>query len=195
MKIPSGRQANLLGFVTLKHDLQKRKYTNEPYITHVRAVADMADRKCKFGYEIGLCHDLLEDTDLTKPQLTEALLRFGYDVNEAWVIFNAVCDLTDEYTSESYPNLNRKTRKQMEATRLRSACKEAQTVKYCDLIHNTESIIEYDKGFAKTYLPEKRQILEGMNKGNKLMYKRALKLLELAELKLNTHPELTLNDK
>lgn len=185
MKIPQGRQANLLGFVVLKHDMQKRKYTNEPYYTHVRAVADMADGKCKFGYEIGLCHDLLEDTDCTGAQLTEALLRFGYDVDEAWIIFNAVSDLTDKFTPEAYPDLNRKSRKLLEAERLHNACPTAQTVKYCDLIHNTESIVAYDRGFALKYIPEKEQILSGMNKGHKLLYKKALQSLHDAKKKLN----------
>lgn len=185
MKISQGRQGSLLGFVVLKHDTQLRKYTNEPYHTHVRAVAEMADGKCKFGYEIGLCHDLLEDTDCTGAELTEALLRFGYDVPEAWVIFNAVCDLTDIYTPETYPDLNRKARKALEAERLYGAIPEAQTVKYCDLIHNTASIVAYDRGFALKYIPEKEQILQGMNKGNKLMYRRALQSLHEAKKTLN----------
>lgn len=185
MKIPQGRQAHLFGFVTLKHDQQKRKYTNEPYVTHVRAVADMADGKCAFGYEIGLCHDLLEDTDCTGAELTEALLRFGYDVPDAAIIFNAVCDLTDVYTSEKFPSINRKHRKLLEAERLHTVAPASQTVKYCDLIHNTGSIVEYDRGFALKYIPEKEQILSGMNKGNKLVYRRALQSLHHAKKKLN----------
>jgi len=185
MKIPQGRQANLLCFVVLKHDTQKRKYTNEPYHTHVRAVADMADGKCQFGYEIGLCHDLLEDTDCTKTELTHALIRFGYTLDEAVDIFAAVNELTDQYTPESYPNINRKHRKMLEAERLHTISPEAQTVKYCDLIHNTESIVAYDRGFALKYIPEKEQILSGMNKGHKLLYKKALQSLHDAKKKLN----------
>lgn len=183
-KIPQGRQAHLLCFVVLNHDTQLRKYTNEPYHTHVRAVADMADGKCKFGYEIGLCHDLLEDTDCTPTELTAALLRFGYDVDEAWIIFNAVSDLTDKFTHEAFPELNRLSRKRLEAERLWQARPEAQTVKYCDLMHNTSSIVEYDRGFALKYIPEKEYILQGMNKGNKLVYRRALKSLSDAKIKL-----------
>lgn len=69
------QRLNLFAFVTLKHFGQKRKYTNEPYVNRLRAVAEMADGKCKFGYEIGLCHDLLEDTDCTGAELSETLLR------------------------------------------------------------------------------------------------------------------------
>ena len=185
MKIPQGRQAHLFGFVTLKHDQQKRKYTNEPYITHVRAVADMADGKCKFGYEIGLCHDLLEDTDCTVDELENALFRFGYKPDEVITIVMGTVDLTDIYTHEAYPNLNRKARKLLEAERCHTIGFEAQTVKYCDLMHNTESIVEYDRGFAMKYIPEKERILLGMDKGNKLVYRKALQSLHNAKKKLN----------
>lgn len=182
--IPEGKQLHLFGFVVLKHDMQKRKYTNEPYHTHVRAVAEMAIGKCYLGYEIGLCHDLLEDTDCTVPELQLALERFGYTIPEANTISFAVLELTDIYTHEDHPELNRKARKELEAKRLHSISPEAQTVKYCDLIHNTQSIIEYDRGFALKYIPEKEAILSGMNKGNKLMYKRALQSLHDAKVKL-----------
>lgn len=185
MKIPQGRQANLFGFVVLKHDTQKRKYTNEPYHTHVRAVADMADGKCKFGYEIGLCHDLLEDTDCTRLELKLALERFQYEPLEVALILQAVVDLTDVYTSENFPTKNRLARKSLESERLHKISPEAQTVKYCDLMHNTSSIVEYDRGFAVKYIPEKEQILTGMNKGHKLLYKKALKSLQDAKEKLN----------
>lgn len=185
MKIPDSRQAHLLGFVILKHDQQKRKYTNEPYHFHVRAVADMADGKCPYGYEIGLCHDLFEDTDCTQLELHLALERFGYQPLEVSNILQAVVDLTDIYTPENFPSLNRKARKALEAERLHAIGSKAQTVKYCDLIHNTESIVAYDRGFALKYIPEKEYILQGMNQGHKLMYRRALQSLYDAKKKLN----------
>lgn len=183
-KIPQGRQANLFGFVVLKHDQQKRKYTGEPYHTHVRAVADMADGKCKFGYEIGLCHDLFEDTNCTDFELFKALERFGYAVDEVRFIISAVFDLTDKYTHELYSQFNRKKRKELEAKRLHNIHPASQTVKYCDLMHNTASIVEYDRGFALKYIPEKEMILQGMNKGHKLLYKKALQSLQDAKIKL-----------
>lgn len=168
----------LYAFVTLKHHQQKRKYTNEPYFNHVKAVAEMADGKCKFGYEIGLCHDLLEDTDCTYNELLTALMRFGYEHTDSIFICNRVQDLTDVYTHEDYPLMNRVARKAAEAIRLHSVHPVSQTVKYCDLIHNTSSIVEYDKGFAKVYLAEKRVIMAGMYMGNKILYKKCMKSLE-----------------
>lgn len=185
MKIPQGRQASLLGFVVLKHDQQLRKYTFLPYHTHVRAVADAADGKCKFGYEIGLCHDLLEDTECGYADICEALLRFGYTNNDYIFIVNAVIELTDVYTSEEYPKLNRIVRKALEAERLWLVSPQAQTVKYCDLIDNTSSIVEHDPKFAVKYIQEKEYILKGMNKGEPGLYKKALQSLHDAKKKLN----------
>jgi hypothetical protein len=44
---------------------------------------------------------------------------------------------------------------------------EAQTIKLADLISNTRSIMEHDEAFAKTYLAEKRLLLEVMTKGDR----------------------------
>lgn len=185
MKNPQGGQANLFLFVKAKHVEQKRKYTHEPYFTHVQAVAEMADGKCNFGWEIGLCHDLFEDTDCILPELFEALMYFGYTEYEASDICDAVDELTDVYTHEAYEELNRKARKKLEAERLHKISPAAQTVKYCDLIDNSSSIVDHDPGFAKTYIPEKEYILNGMDKGNKELYEKALESLNDAKRKLN----------
>lgn len=184
MKIPQGRQAHLLAFCAIKHQPQKRKYTNEPYISHCRAVADMADSKAIFGYEVGLCHDLFEDTDCYYNELFTFLEKIGYKNEDALFICDRVQDLTDVFTSENYPHLNRAARKTQESTRLHQIHAVAQTVKYCDLIHNTSSIVKYDKGFAKKYLPEKEAILNGMTAGNKIMLRKCLKSLNEAKKEL-----------
>jgi hypothetical protein len=43
---------------------------------------------------------------------------------------------------------------------------EAQTIKLADLISNTRSIMEHDEAFARTYLEEKRLLLEVMTKAD-----------------------------
>lgn len=93
---------HLFEFVVHKHKGQVRKYTGEPYFNHVKAVAEMADGIVPFGYEIGLCHDLLEDTDCERNELNEALKRFGYSKPDAWYITIGVDDLTDVFTSKDY---------------------------------------------------------------------------------------------
>lgn len=170
------RQNNLLAFVGIHHYPQQRKYTREPYTVHLIAVAEMADKyKLKLGYEIGLCHDLIEDTSCTEQELYEALVRFGYDMAESRFIVMNVSNLTDEYTKKSWPQFNRKERKELERLRMIKISPSAQSIKYCDLIDNTASIVRHDPSFAKVYLEEKRLLLEVMNKGNKILYKKALK--------------------
>lgn len=184
MKIPQGRQASLYAFCVLHHHTQKRKYTGEPYINHCIAVAEMADGLCDFGWEIGMCHDLIEDTECGGIELQKALKRFGYSSEDSDFILVCVMELTDMYTPENYPKLNRKERKSLEAKRLHKIRYESQTVKYCDLIDNTKSIVDNDKGFAIKYIAEKREILSGMKDGNKHMLRKCQFLLRKAEKEL-----------
>lgn len=180
------RRHHVLAFVSLKHVMQKRKYTGHPYTFHLQEVARLAENyKCVFGYEIGLCHDLLEDTDCTGPELHDALRRFGYDAYQGNTIVQGVIDLTDVYTAESFPDLNRAERKRLEALRLHSIPPNSQTIKYCDLMDNTKYIVEHDKSFAKKYLQEKEQILAGMTKGNKRALKTCLGFLEFGKAQLD----------
>lgn len=168
---------HLYTFVGLHHFGQQRKYTLEPYFNHVVFVAEKADGVVRNGYEIGLCHDLLEDTACTVIELQKALLRFGYSTSDTNHIVSCVIELTDVFTHEKFPDLNRKERKLAESSRLHSISKEAQTVKYFDLMHNTESITKHDQSFAKVYMAEKRDILIGMNKGKRSVYNQVCKMI------------------
>lgn len=187
MKYTAQQRGSVLGFCVLKHENQKRKYTGDPYHFHLQSVAKMADEKCRLGYEIGLCHDLLEDTETTHDELYLALRRFGYSTQDADFITARVIELTDVYTHKVYPELNRTNRKSLESKRLHKIHPCAQTVKYCDLIDNTASIVEYDKGFAVKYLSEKQDILSGMNKGNQNMFEKCKISLKKANNKLSEY--------
>jgi len=61
---------------------------------------------------------------------------------------------------------NRAARKAVDRAHSAAAPAAAQTVKLADLISNTRSILEHDQKFAKTYLEEKRLLLEVMTKGD-----------------------------
>ena len=162
----SGRQKILLQYVKDSHGEQKRKYTGEPYWNHVYSVAKIISEIEPKGIEIALCHDLFEDTEVQMPDLLRFLTHSGYSNEESLFIVSGVNDLTDVYTKENYPILNRKERKRLEAERLGKVCELSQSVKYADLIDNTKSITEHDAGFAKVYLSEKRQMLDQMRRGN-----------------------------
>lgn len=160
------RQARFLEFVKEQHGDQKRKYTFEPYWTHVYEVAEIVSAHEPKGIEIAFGHDLLEDTACTYDQLHQFLSRNGYSADEATFISDGVEELTDVYTHESHKDKNRKTRKRLEAERLGKISPLAQSVKYADLIHNMSSIVKEDKNFARTFMREKRDILNLMRAGN-----------------------------
>jgi len=162
------KQNRLLEFVKQQHGTQQRKYTFAPYWTHVLSVAQIVSEfvQTDFATEIALCHDLFEDTQCTEQQLCHELVHIGYTVKQAFAILDGAKELTDEYTKEKYPMLNRETRKRKEAERLGTISKVAQSVKYADLIDNTSTIVGYDSGFAKVYLREKLDILDSMRNGD-----------------------------
>lgn len=156
----------LIAFVNEQHGEQLRKYTNEPYINHPLAVAEMAKNTgVPYGWEIGLCHDLFENTECVWWMLDAKLIRnCGYGIEASKSICDGVQELTDVFTSEAYPYLNRAIRKQCEALRLHTISRTSQIVKCCDLIDNTKSIVQHDPGFAVKYIAEKREILKGFTK-------------------------------
>lgn len=173
------RQNKFLEFVKRSHGGQTRKYTGEPYWTHLVSVAEIVDivDKTEGLIEIALGHDLVEDTDVTLGDVYIELKSIGYSENEIDFIVNGIYHLTDEYSSEMYPNLNRRVRKRLEGIRLHSIPPVYQTVKYADLIDNSSSILERDPKFAKVYLEEKKFILQGMTSGNGSLYRKCYEIL------------------
>lgn len=179
------RQSKLLEFVITAHGEQKRKYTNLPYWTHLVSVAEIVSKyKSILGIEIALCHDLLEDTKYTASEVWDFLASIGYDHEDQIIIGHCVLHLTDQFTSEAHPELNRATRKKLEADRLTQIPANAQTVKYADIIDNTSSIVQYDPDFAKVYLKEIQAKIYKMDKGDPELYKRCLETVEGAVKKL-----------
>lgn len=166
----------LLLYVRFFHRGQRRKYADEYYYHHPVRVAEAADKyypeSC--GYEVGLCHDLLEDTKCTSDKLGMFLYLLGYDVVETQLIVEGVIDLTDVYTKENFPGLNRGRRKQMEAVRLSKCSKFSQTIKFCDFEDNTSSIVSTAPKFAKVYLKEKRYALNLMVLGDQDLRNRLI---------------------
>jgi hypothetical protein len=162
----TSRQNALLEFVKEQHGEQVRKYTGELYWHHVYAVAESVSKYEPKAIEAALAHDLFEDTECTFDTLYWVLYARKYSRREAFIICKTVDELSDKYTKENYSEFNRSQRKALEAKRLGKIGYLAQSIKYCDLIDNTKSIVKHDKGFAKVYLEEKGEILRLMRKGN-----------------------------
>lgn len=161
------QQEKLFDIVKEYHSGQVRKYTNEPYHTHLVNVAELVSEYVPNTIEIALCHDLLEDTDCTDFGLYYHLVTdCHYSPGYATSIVSGVKNLTDQYTKEAYPLMNRKERKKSEAYRLSYFSEVCHSIKYADLIDNTKSILLYDQNFAKVYIPEAIELVSRLRKGN-----------------------------
>ena len=144
---------------------QVRKYTGDPYIVHPVEVARIVETANGDSDMIAaaLLHDVLEDTKVTFATLDK---YFGL------VVANYVYDLTDKFTPERHPDMNRAERKKAEAIRYRSVSNEVKTIKLADGISNTKSIAQYDPKFMEIYGPEKRFLLEQLRGGRYSLWNR-----------------------
>ncbi len=146
-------------FATEAHEGQVRKYTGEPYITHPLEVADLvaawlcamdaSDADTEEAIVCAILHDVVEDTATTI-----------YDIENLFgsKVARGVWLLTDP------PNFvgNRKTRKLLTQARLAQAPEHIKIVKFCDILHNKESIKEFDPKFYKVFVKETDALIEVM---------------------------------
>ena len=147
---------------------QRRKYTNEPYIVHPAEVAKIVASVPGATPDMvaaAWLHDVVEDTGCT---FTDVHMAFGIDI----------ATLVGWLTDVSKPtDGNRAHRKAIDRAHSAEAPAEAQTIKLADLISNSRSIVQHDPAFAKTYLEEKRLLLEVMTKGDPTLMAEARKYI------------------
>ena len=155
---------------------QKRKYTGEDYITHPMAVkeivASVTDDPDMLA--AALLHDVIEDVypknKMYSPWFISEMFgdRVGMLVDE----------LTNQFTKENYPKLNRKARKQKEDERISKVSNDAKTIKLADIIHTcSEAQSGGNDGFRQKYVQEKRAQLKHLESGNQILLERAWKIL------------------
>jgi (p)ppGpp synthase/HD superfamily hydrolase len=157
-----------IAYATLAHKGQKRKYTGAPYIGHPIEVMGIV-KTVPHTTEMlmaAVLHDTVEDTEAT---LDDIEVQFGK------VVKSLVSDLTDISDPEDG---NRAFRKAKDREHSINASAQAQTIKYADLISNSESIMKHDPGFAKVYMQEKKLLLDGMTKGNATLRNHAMKIVD-----------------
>ena len=146
-------------FAQTKHREHFRTYTYEPYFVHLEEVArileryDAPDEVVMAAY----LHDTIEDTDTTREDLER---EFGS------YIAQLVWEVTDQSIFLPEPRPNRKVRKAMDRDWNANASYWGQSIKYGDMISNTESIVTHDKNFARVYLKEKGALLDIMTGGH-----------------------------
>lgn len=165
-----------ISFAAMAHAGQKRKYTGEPYIVHPIEVMTLVHTHAASAFDemlaAAVLHDVVEDTVVGLDTIDR---RFGFAVAVL------VDQLTDEFTKEAHPEMNRAERKAAEAKRFAAVSPEAATVKLADLISNTRSIVEHDKGFARVYLKEKRRVIANLQHGDATLLSMATAALEASE--------------
>lgn len=153
---------------------QRRKYTDKPYWFHCKSVAEMVRESG--GDEDVVCaawlHDVVEDT-----QITESIIHwwFGEDV---WTLVKGLTDVSKPIDG------NRKKRKEIDRMHTAEQSARCKTIKLCDLIDNTSSILQYDREFAKVYIKEKELLLEVLKEGDERLWNKANEIVQKAKIEL-----------
>lgn len=169
-------------FATTEHQRinHVRKYTNQPYQTHLLAVAKLVSTVTDDEEVIAAAwlHDTVEDTPATLGDIEKTFGR-------------AVADLVEELTDISKPSDgNRAARKEIDRQHLAAASTRAKTIKLADLIHNCTDIVKNDKKFAITFMSEMQALLNVLVDGDSTLLKRAEKLLIKSSDKLGIDPSI-----
>lgn len=140
-------------FATQAHEGQMRKYNMQPFILHpLRVMAAVAEETDDEDMLVAaVLHDAVEDTDITIEEIEK---RFKGRVAEF------VYNLTNQYTKEKHPNLNRLARKELEIERLAFITPEAALIKSKDIEDNTRHIEAENPEFAETYCVEKYKAMQ-----------------------------------
>jgi (p)ppGpp synthase/HD superfamily hydrolase len=161
-------------FADKAHGEQMRKYTPDRYIIHpIRVMEICREYDSRLPVlSAALLHDVLEDTDVTEQGMSEFLQSImGYGA--AAETLKLVKNLTDVYVKSAYPHLNRDQRKTKERDRIAKTNAASQTIKYADIIDNSNDILANDRQFARKFLKECRDLLQVANKGDQKLYHRA----------------------
>lgn len=157
---------------------QRRKYTNDPYIVHPQAVADIVGSvpHTEAMLAAAWLHDTVEDTSTTLEDINR---HFGPEVAELVGMLTNV-SATCEGDRIEKKNLDRHHSAQASAA--------AKTIKLADLIDNLRSLVTHDPDFAKTYLIEKRLLLAVLKEGDNTLWRQAEHIINDSLQRLHQPP-------
>ncbi|MES2872266.1 MAG: HD domain-containing protein [Bacteroidota bacterium] len=175
-------------FADRAHGEQMRKYTPDRYIVHpVRVMEMLSEYTCDVCMlSAALLHDVLEDTPVRAEEI-EFFLRDFMLATEVRTTINLVKELTDVYVKADFPHLNRRKRKELEVARIAKTSRDAQTIKYADIIDNCAEIVKYDRDFAGKFLWECSEVLRAAPHGDQALHTRAVATVETAIKSLKKH--------
>lgn len=154
----------------------RRKYSQQPYEVHLKAVAELVASVNDDPATIAAAwlHDIVEDTEVTLDDVRD---KFGAQV----------ALLVHELTDVSRPgDGNRATRKAIDRDHLAAASTCGQTIKLADLCDNALDITGGDQKFARVYLREMQDLLEVLVAGHPKLMKKAKDILVRCLEKLPT---------
>jgi (p)ppGpp synthase/HD superfamily hydrolase len=100
-------------------------------------------------------HDVYEDTDLDTPMLN--------CINPT--VERLVQELSNRFTKEIYPDMNRTVRKKAEIDRIAAISPEAQIIKLCDRMDNLNTLEKKGKKFHALYCAESYALVEAIQVG------------------------------
>lgn len=162
--VPQSQEVRTAGLLAVTaHAGQKRRYSEEPYIVHPIAVANMvhiASRGSRTCHEVvvaALLHDTIEDTAVT----VELLEQIGVHENAVWLTV-AMTDV------ETPSDGNRAARHELKCKRMREHVlhhrlgMDLRGLKLADLIHNAQSIVACDPKFSPVYMAEMRKMINAI---------------------------------
>jgi guanosine-3',5'-bis(diphosphate) 3'-pyrophosphohydrolase len=152
---------------------QRRKGSNEPYTKHLSEVARLVAENGGDEAQVAAAwlHDVVEDTPVPLGHIRTV---FGADVAKL------VQELTDEFTKQNYPGLNRRQRKGKELVRLSKISDRAKTIKYADFVSNLESVSVLGPSFGEVYTGEVADALGRMQGGDEGLRSAALAAVDHA---------------
>lgn len=162
------------------HRLQRRKYSNEPYIRHPAEVAGIAagawaashQNEIPLNVLLAVCwlHDVIEDGHHTTDWLEE---RYPQEV----VI--GVLFLTEGKDG------NRSARKKEHNERIARAPNWVKTIRAADMLANLRNLVGHagvkDRAFVRLYLNEKRALLRMLDGADKTILDAARMSLQTEE--------------
>ncbi|EIC85639.1 HD domain-containing protein [Serratia sp. M24T3] len=157
---------------------QRRKYTNDPYIVHPQAVADIVSSVPHSEEMLAAAwlHDTVEDTSTTLDDISN---HFG----------SQVAELVGMLTNVSVNCAgNRIEKKNLDRYHSAKASADAKTIKLADLIDNLRSLVTHDPDFAKTYLIEKRLLLAVLKEGDPTLWRQAEHIINDSLQRLHQPP-------
>ena len=150
------------------HEGQFRKYSGMPYIVHPVEVATIVQTVEGHTDEMiaaALLHDVVEDTEYSFEDIAKE-------------VSPEVAELVRGLTEVSQPqDGNRAVRKAKDRDFLAQQSAEVQTIKYADIISNTQDIRANDPKFAKVYIEEMKLLLQVLDKGDAKLREKAKEIV------------------